>query len=171
MQNGIYGIPSLVPSAPGKLPFWSGYQIGTWSSVTGMGDGTNSGGNTLTNRISSGLTAAASPASTIPMGIVISPVAPGSVYFVSVSSNISSVSGGTTSVQLTDGTYVLSTSGNQYQGAGATYMPFTLSGIYVATSGGPITLKVQINNSGGASSTMGQSTAGQLNEWTVVQIA
>lgn len=158
------------------LSSWSGYTgtagASTWSDAVGGAfvNGTNSGGNAITQRFSNGLTVTAGGSNVA--GITFTPANAGASYIITASTNFFVTgSSGITALRLTDGTNVISTIGGQDNATGAQFYPATLAGLYTPGTTSPVTVKIQLQNVAGASSSFGGVTA-QVNsiEWTIIQI-
>jgi len=180
LLNFNYGFVSLVCDGSNyfieneknglKARRWTGYQTGgAWTSNTaGFVDGTNSGGNAITTRISNGLTCTA--ASGTQNGITFTPRTAQSVYKITASSCVASAgAGGVTGLQLTDGTTVIAQASQQSGGTGTWYFPFTISGDYAPGTTSAVTVKLQLNNVSGSSSAIA-GVSGTSVEWTVEEI-
>jgi len=169
--NGV-GVPATFQAA-GSSPtgtYYSGYQIGSWTTTGAMGDGTNSGGNTLTQRYSSGLTVTAGASNVA--GITFTPASATAVYLIKVNTSMSvAAGGGVTWLNLTDGTTVLDSRAAQYGGSGTTWFPTTFMSIYAPASTSAKTVKIQIQNTAGSSSSHAGNANGEEGmEWTILQI-
>lgn len=144
----------------------------TWSTTsTTFADPTNSGGNTLTVRKSSGITLTAA-ATSLP-GVTFTPPNATAVYLIiaqiAIENNTASTS---TSAQLTDGTTVITAPGIMFAtGSGGNFTLFTLMGVYAPASASAKTVKVQLATTGGnAAISSGGVTTGNTIEWTVMRI-
>jgi hypothetical protein len=170
--NGIANTPAPVtPTVTYPTSsYYSGYQIGTWNTNGAMGDGTNVGGNTLTQRYASGLTVTAAASNVA--GITFTPASATAVYLIKVNTSMAvQGSGGVTWLNLTDGTTVLDSRTAQYGSVGTTWFPTTFTTIYAPASTSAKTVKIQIQNSAGPSSSHSGAANGEEGmEWTIVRL-
>lgn len=158
--------------APG---YYSGYMgvSSSWStSSTSFSDGTNAGGNALTQRFSTGITVTAGASNVA--GITFTPTSPTAAYRVSAQFPCYNTLATTTSIyQLIDSNSNILTSHGMQQGSVATAVfPMTLSGISIAGSTSPLTVKIQLLTfNGGASATIAPINGSVATiEWVVQQI-
>lgn len=152
--------------------FYSGYMpVGAqWSTTSSsFTDPTNlGGGNTLVQRVGTGITVSAAAGTTA--GITFTPVA-GAAYRITASCQIfNGTNGNDCDIRLFDGTTEITT--NAMQGNGTDVCPVTLIGHYVPGVTTPVTVKVQI----AASSAVGTAYVGfailaKSIEWTVEQLS
>lgn len=140
-----------------------------WATSSGTYvDGTNSGGNTLTQLSSSGITVVA--ASGAAPGISWTPPSASAIYLVSlVTALYNSTQDAQSSIKLTDGTSVCSELFvRQDNVATATVeFPLTLIGLYIPGTTSVVTLKTQIKTSAGTLTMGGLGTQ----YWNLIRIA
>ena len=168
-EQDTSGTGTWVPSAGSVTNnFYSGYTINgaSWTtSSTTFVDGTNSGGNTLTERQGNISVAAAS--SNI-AGITFTPASSTSVYLVEAVIPVLTATGGVCNLSLTDGTTPIQQTALFNDTIISTT---TLSGIYVPGTGSAVTVKIQQAGDGTHNCVI--ETSGSLVpsiEWTIIQI-
>lgn len=130
-------------------------------------DGTNAGGNALTIKQSSGMIVTAAGGNVC--GITFTPASASAVYQIFAIIGIgSSNAGGQCAAQLTDGTININSSTGTYDAGGIV----TLLGIYIPGVTSAVTVKIQIANIGGFTTTLQQwASIGNPVEWTIFQVA
>lgn len=149
--------------------YWAGYNAGTrWTTSSNTyGDGTNTGGNALTTRVSSGISVTAGASNV--MGITFTPASSAAIYRVSCSFCASNNGVNGNSFRLYDGTNTVCTGAN----FGAAVSWITLEGIYAPGTGSAITLKVQIATGGGTFTIDNEninSLSSEVISWTLMRI-
>lgn len=166
------GLPSWAnPASSPTNNYYSGYTAaaGNWTrTATSYGDGTNTGGNALTSRVSSGITVTAGASNVA--GITWTPSSSSAVYFVTATSAMqNSVNTTQSAMKLTDGT--INVAEAYQQGAtGQSEFPITVMGVYAPGTGSAVTLKIQIKtDTGGTAQLKGGFNVSSI-EWTVLQI-
>jgi hypothetical protein len=155
-----------------KLPtydYFSGFQTATnWTrNANTYADGTNSGGNALTSRVSLGLTVTAG-ASNI-MGITLTPAATTDVFYVVAKFSAFNTGANNSSFRLTDGTNVL----DDYGVFGTNVNPIVLEGIWAPGSISAQTIKIQMAASAGTTQIDNEHVSGlstAVINWKVFRI-
>lgn len=141
-----------------------------WSTTSStFADPTNSGGNTLTVRKSSGITLTA--ASSNVAGITFTPANNTAVYLITANIGIQNSSGAYVTEQLidTNGTVIAVSPG--IAGSSAVTTAQSLTGIYAPASTSPQTVKIQLAATAGTASIIaGNATGSVAVEWTITQI-
>ena len=166
------GLPIWSPAAVSATSrYFSGsFAAGTWSTTSNsFVDGTNGGGNTLTNLVSNGLTVTAGGSNVC--GVTWTPSSSSAIYFVSVTFANSNTSAGQSNYfRITDGTNVVMKTISQPATANAN-SNVVLLGVYAPGTGAAVTLKVQFACSNGTLNTLnaGSALADNVN-WTIIQI-
>lgn len=146
----------------------------SWSTTsTSFADGTNSGGNALTGRLSSGLTLAAAASNVC--GITFTPRSASAVYSITVISNIYNFTAGATSnIQMLDGSGTIIISAGQFSQAAGTAAVLTsmpVEGIYSPGTTSPVTVRLQLAASAGTAAILSSASAAQaVVEWIVEEI-
>jgi hypothetical protein len=154
--------------------YYSGYMATgeTWSTTSAsFVDPTNTGGNVLTPRISSGIFVSAA-AALLP-GLTFTPASFTAAYLVTAIFQLNCNTTGDSAVsRLYDGKNVVSTgSMTIYGAAGAKgYIPTTLSGIWKPNTNVPSTIKIQLASAGGTSMIGDGSGLASAIDWSVIQI-
>ncbi len=163
-------------SSGGLASVWSGYHAAdsSWSVAgTSIIDPTGDASSTFTERVNVNagtVTSALSSGNKIP-GIIFTPVATGTyqvtVTFTATQANANSIS----YFALTDGSTEICNT--QFIAGGANIPSFcvTMNGLYVVSSISAKTIKIQMGNSaGGTTSIGGGATVNGLVEWTLTKV-
>lgn len=148
----------------------------SWATTSSTyADPTNTGGNTLTSRVSSGISLAAESASGNHLpAVVFTPASSSAVYLIWAQAIVyMTAAGGGTNMQMTDGTIVISQVGGMDQAAGApdVLVVDTIGGIYAPGTASAVTVKLQLLAAGGGGTAQLLAlTNGNVIEWTVLRI-
>lgn len=164
--------PVATGGGSGTSAYWSGYMpVGAqWSTTSAsFADPTNLvGGNTLTQRVASGITVTAASGTT--PGITFTPTS-GGVYQITATSQIfNDTLSNDCDIRLFDGTTELTTAAMQGV-TGAVVTPVTLVGFYVPGVTTPVTVKIQIAASSGVGTAfLGFAILAKSIEWSIKQL-
>lgn len=166
-DNGTTWVSS---ASNGNLSYAQAYfsSGSSWSTTSSsFVDPTNSGGNSLTVRQSSGITLTA--ASSNVCGITFTPASSAAVYLVTAMLGVNTSALQQIGIRLTDGTTVISSPAawDQDSVAAVMYVP-SISGIYAPGTSSPVTVKIQIYTSGGTGNITG--SAQNSVEWVILRI-
>ena len=172
-SNGA-SAPTFQP-ANGSLSYSSAYfsTSSSWStSSSSFVDGTNSGGNTLTVRVASGITLTAAASNVC--GITFTPPNSSAAYLITANIGvINTAATGAINVRLTDGTTVISSPPDieEAAGSGSFSLVITATGIYAPGTTSPVTVKIQLAAIGGGTAEITAGGAGPASvEWTVLRV-
>ncbi len=165
-------LPSWQASASAPTGSYSQAYFGsasTWSTTSNsFADPTNSGGNTLTVRQSSGITLTA--AGSNGCGITFTPGSNTQVFLISATIGISSSGGFNVGFRMTDGSTVIAVSPgidpftNEFSSV-------TITGIYAPANTSANTVKLQLATTSGTATIGPNATSGSITaEWSVIQI-
>jgi hypothetical protein len=179
-SSKITGILPAANGGFGAAAFYHGYtsNAAAWSTTSGSyANGTNTGGNALTQRVTKNMTVTAAASNVA--GITFTPPSITAAYEVFVKfAGGAGTQSTAAAFKLTDGTIVVDETGT-----GATFnggsLPVVLKGPYVPGVLTPVTLKIMmasVTNSGTttaiiAGSTAGGTVASSIIEWDLVQIS
>jgi hypothetical protein len=145
-----------------------------WSTTSASYvDPTNSGGNALTIRESSGINLTAAAGNVC--GITFTPPTSNAVYLITATFPLfNTTTDGASAVKLTDGTEDISTAMMNNTNTGNDVItPTTLSGIYVPGVNTPVTVRLELAAVGGTAhiNNLGATTLVNAVEWTVIQLS
>jgi hypothetical protein len=172
----FYNGTSWVNASAGTSPtatYWAGYfgNASGWTTTSsGFVNGTNSGGNTLTTRQSSGLTVTATGSNAC--GVDFTPASASDIYLVTITfTGTGTTSGAGATFRVTDGTTTVATASNQ-AGSAADYQNNTMCGIFAPGTTSTVSLTVQLAaQSGGTAVITGiPSDLNPVMEWSIVKI-
>lgn len=153
--------------------YYSGFtsSAASWTTTSATYvDGTNTGGNSLTSRISNVLSVSAGASNVA--GITFTPASASDVFIIKASfPGQGATNGATAAFRLYDGTSVIDTASNTATASGGT-QEVCLEGLYAPGTTSAVIVKVQMAAIGGGTTNIADPTAG-LNpviEWSIVQI-